>query len=157
MGPALLALGAWEGAFECADGLAGGSCYTNAVYFFIGARRIVLFGAGRYENGYARARTLAKQCLENRRRLDVQAIRGHTQMTEVDTPSGLGADHVAQDGLAHLDTTVWWLCSTGLIALVALDKFLELRYDLLPAALSYFLPHEIGRDARSELLLFSFR
>ena len=105
----------------------------------------------------ARARTLAKQCLENRRRLDVQAIRGHTQMTEVDTPSGLGADHVAQDGLAHLDTTVWWLYSTGLIALVALDKFLELRYDLLPAALSYFLPHEIGRDARSELLLFSFR
>jgi hypothetical protein len=48
------------------------------------------------------ARTLAKQCLENRRRLDVQKIRGHTQMTEVDTPSGLGADHVAQDGLAHL-------------------------------------------------------
>jgi len=78
-------------------------------------------------------------------------------MTEVDTPSGLGADHVAQDGLAHLDTTVWWLYSTGLIALVALDKFLELRYDLLPAALSYFLPHEIGRDARSELLLFSSR
>jgi hypothetical protein len=133
----------------------------NAVYFFIGARRIVLFGAGRYENGYARARTLAKQCLENRRRLDVQAtqaIRGHTQMTEVEhTPSGLGADHVAQDGLAHLDTTVWWLYSTGLIVMVALDKFLELRYDLLPAALSYFLPHEIGRDARSELLLFSSR
>ena len=76
------------------DGLADGSRYTNAVYFFIGARRIVLFGAGRYENGYARARTLAKQCLENRvqnrRRLDVQAIRGHMQMTEVDTPSGLG-------------------------------------------------------------------
>ena len=44
---------------------------------------------------------------ENRRRLDVQAIRGHTQMTEVDTPSGLGADHVAQDGLAHLDTVVF--------------------------------------------------
>ena len=60
--------------------------------------------------------------------------------------------------LAHLDTTVWWRCSTGLIALVALEKLLELRYDLLPAAaLSYFLPHEIGRDARSELLLFSFR
>jgi hypothetical protein len=32
-----------------------GSRYTNAVYFFIFivARRIVLFGAGRYENGYA--------------------------------------------------------------------------------------------------------
>jgi hypothetical protein len=75
-----------------------------------------------HENGYARARTLAKQCLEDRRRLDVQAIRGHTQMTEVYTPSGLGADHVAQDGLAHLDTTVWlggyrqyWLnCPGGL-------------------------------------------
>ena len=118
LGPALLALGLGrEPSFECADGLADGSRYTNAVYFFIGARRIVLLGAGRYENGYARARTLAKQCLVNRRRLDVQAIRGHTQMTEVDTPSGLGADHVAQDGLAHLDTTVWWLCSTGLIAL----------------------------------------
>jgi hypothetical protein len=57
---------------------------------------------------------------------------------------------IQQSGLEAID-------STGLIALVALDKFLELRYDLLPAALSYFLPHEIGRDARSGLLLFSSR
>ena len=78
-------------------------------------------------------------------------------MTEVDTHPVVWVRTTLQDGLAHLDTTVWWLCSTGLIALVALDKLLELRYDLLPAALSYFLPHEIGRDARSELLLFSFR
>jgi hypothetical protein len=125
--------------------------YTNAVYFFIGARRVVLFGAGGYENGYARARALARQCLEGRWRLDVQAIGGHMQMTEV------GADHVAQDGLAHSDTAVWWRYSTGLNALVALDKLLELRYDMLPAALSCFLPHEIGRDARSAVLLFSFR
>jgi hypothetical protein len=41
------------------------------------------------------------------------------QMTEVDTPSGMGVDHAAQDGLAHLDTAVWWRYSTGLIALVA--------------------------------------
>ena len=80
---------------------------------------------------------------------------GQIRMTEIDAPSGLGADRVAQDGVAQLDTAVWWRYSTGDIALAALDWFLEpgatccqLRFPSFypttstatPALQIYFLP-----------------